>query len=61
MEAKLEQINAIVNPAVFVLTIILQTAFFIRFKFKADSAAILILLTNLVVMGARILLAGELY
>jgi hypothetical protein len=54
MEEELIKINYIINVTSLALAVVFQTLFFVRFKFKADKAAILILLTFLLVMAVRV-------
>jgi hypothetical protein len=57
----LTEINRIINVATFTLSLIMQTAFFLRFKFKADRAATSILLIYLAVNGFRIAVNKNLF
>ena len=50
----LTEVNRIINVTTFSLSLIMHTAFFLRFKFKADRAATGILLIYLAVNGFRI-------
>ena len=57
----LNEINYIINIASFSMSVIFQGAFMIRFKGKADKAALAILLNYLIVNGFRIFIPKMLY
>ncbi len=50
-----------INITTFTITLILETAFLIRFRFKADNAALTILFSYLIVNGFRIFTPKDLY
>ena len=57
----LDEINYIINISTFSMSVIFQGAFLIRFKGKADKAALGILFNYLIVNGFRIFLPKTLY
>ena len=57
----LHDVNKYINIATFSISVLLQGAFLIRFKFKADKAALGILLTYLIVDAIRIFIPTILY
>ena len=57
----LDQVNRIINISTFSMSVLLQITFLIRFRFKADKAALGILFTYLIVNGFRILVPKTLY
>jgi len=59
--SKIDLANFIISIVGMSLALIFQIFFFYRFKFKADKAAILILLTYLLVMILRVFQYGEMY
>ncbi len=59
--SNIDKANFIISIIGMTLALIFQVIFFYRFKFKADKAAILILLTYLVVITLRVFQYGEMY
>jgi hypothetical protein len=57
----LDDLNKVINISTFSMSVLLQGAFLIRFKGKADKAALGILFNYLIVNGFRIALQGTLY
>jgi hypothetical protein len=57
----LDEINYIINISTFSMSVLFQGAFLIRFKGKADKAALGILFNYLIVNGFRIFLPKTLY
>ncbi len=52
----LDEINKVINISTFSMTVLLEAAFLIRFRCKADIAALGIMFTYLIVNGFRITL-----
>ena len=59
MDSDKEETTQLLNIIVASLAIIFQSLFFIRFKFKVDKAAILILLSDLIVSIIRCIQYGQ--
>ena len=57
----LDNINYIINISTFSMSVLFQGAFLIRFKGKADKAALAILFNYLIVNGFRIFIPKMLY
>jgi hypothetical protein len=57
----LDEINYIINISTFSMSVLFQGSFLIRFKGKADKAALGILFNYLIVNGFRIFLPKTLY
>ena len=57
----LDEINYIINISTFSMSVLFQGAFLVRFKGKADKAALGILFNYLIVNGLRIFLPKTLY
>jgi len=57
----LDEINYIINISTFSMSVLFQGAFLVRFKGKADKAALGILFNYLIVNGFRIFLPKTLY
>jgi CBS domain containing-hemolysin-like protein len=50
----LTEVENVINLIFFPVAMVLVAAYFVRFKFKTDFAALLIMITYLVIMFARI-------
>lgn len=57
----LDEINYIINISTFSMSVLIQGAFLVRFKGKADKAALAILFNYLFVNGFRIFTPKMLY
>ena len=57
----LDNVNKVINITAFSISVLLQGAFLIRFKFKADKAALGILFTYLIVNASRIFVPEMLF
>ncbi len=57
----LNDVNRVINMTTFGFAIVLQMIFFVRFKFKADKAAMGILLIYLAVNAFRIIITKTLF